>query len=119
MVDDEPAILGLVSNALSAWGYEVYAAPGPRQALELARRERWFHVVVSDVIMPEMCGPELVKELSRMCPGAAIVMMSGYIAAEAMPSGAAFVSKPFRLADLRSAVEGVLAIAIERLKRAG
>ena len=119
VVDDEPAVLGLVANALSAWGYEVHAAPGPRQALEFARREPCFDVLVSDVIMPEMCGPALVREISQVCPGAAVVMMSGYIAAEVLPRGAAFISKPFRLSDLRSAVAGVLATSVESMNRAG
>ena len=71
VVDDEPAVLRLVSKALSVRGYEVYAAASPMQALHLARAAPCFDLVVSDVIMPEMCGPELVRRISRICPHAA------------------------------------------------
>src|ERR1039458_7773417 len=83
VVDDEPAVLSLVCKALSAQGYEVHAVSGPRQALELMQTAPCFDLVVSDVIMPEMCGPELVRRITKMCPTIAVVMMSGYLAAEA------------------------------------
>ncbi len=53
VVDDEPAVLGLVSKALSAKGYEVHAACHPNQALKLAEAMPCFDLVVSDVIMPD------------------------------------------------------------------
>jgi len=118
VVDDEPAILGLVSKALSARGYEVHAASDPRQALELVQAAPCFDVVVSDVIMPEMCGPELVRRITQMCPNTAVVLMSGYIAAEAIPLRAKFISKPFRMTDLCFAVEDVLALALDERAKA-
>ena len=111
VVDDEPAVLRLVSKALSIRGYEVCAAPSPGQALHCVRSEPCFDLVLSDVIMPEMCGPELVRRIAKICPSAAIVLMSGYLAAEAIPLRAAFISKPFRMLDLYAAVENVLALA--------
>ncbi|MGA3260270.1 MAG: response regulator [Bryobacteraceae bacterium] len=111
VVDDEPAILGMISKALATRGYEVHAASGPKQALEIAQAMPSFDLVVSDVIMPEMCGPELVRRIAKICPSAAIVLMSGYLAAEAIPLRAAFISKPFRMLDLYAAVENVLALA--------
>ena len=108
VVDDEPAVLGLVSQALLAQGYEVHAASHPRRALELAQAMPCFDLVVSDVIMPEMCGPELVRRIARICPTTAVVMMSGYLAAEAIPERAVFISKPFRMADLCSIVANAL-----------
>jgi len=118
VVDDEPAILGLVSKALSARGYEVHAASDPKQALELAKAMPCFDLVVSDVIMPEMCGPELVRRITQMCPTTAVVLMSGYIAAEAIHTRATFISKPFRVTDLCSTVENVLAPSLGTQARA-
>jgi DNA-binding NtrC family response regulator len=118
VVDDEPAILGLVSKALSARGYEVHAASDPKRALELVRAAPCFDLVVSDVIMPEMCGPELVRKITEMCPTTAVVLMSGYIAAEAIPLRAKFISKPFRMTDLCFAVEDVLALALDERAKA-
>jgi len=108
VVDDEPAVLGLVSGALSRKGYEVHAVSSPLQALHLAHDTPCFDLVVSDVIMPEMCGPELVERIARLCPTAAVVLMSGYFASEKIPEGAAFISKPFLLADLYAVVEKAL-----------
>jgi DNA-binding NtrC family response regulator len=86
--------------------------------LELAKAMPCFDVVVSDVIMPEMCGPELVRRITQMCPTTAVVLMSGYIAAEAIPRRAAFISKPFRVTDLCSTVENVLAPPVDERARA-
>jgi CheY-like chemotaxis protein len=108
IVDDELAILTLLSRTLSARGYEVHAACGPHRALEIVEAMPCFDLVVSDVIMPDMCGPELIRRVSRVCPNIAVVMMSGYLAAEVLPKRAAFVAKPFCLAELCSAVSDAL-----------
>jgi CheY-like chemotaxis protein len=108
VVDDEPAVLGWVSRALSRKGYDVHAVSSPLEALLLAHDTPCFDLVVSDVIMPEMCGPELVKRIAQLCPTAAVILMSGHIAAETLPEGAAFISKPFLATDLYSIVEKAL-----------
>lgn len=109
VVDDDPAVLGLVSEALSGRGYEVHAVSSPIQALEVARAAPCFDLVLSDVIMPEMRGPELVSRLTQLCPSAAVVLMSGYVACEELPERSAFIGKPFRITDLYSVVEKALA----------
>jgi two-component system, cell cycle sensor histidine kinase and response regulator CckA len=111
VVDDEPGILGLVSIGLSRRGYEVHVASSPTKALELAKAMPCFDLVVSDVIMPEMCGPELVRRITEICPDAAVVLMSAQIAAEVIPEHAGFVSKPFVMTDLYSIVEKKLAVS--------
>jgi len=73
--------------------------------LDLASVAPCFDLVVSDVIMPEMCGPELVRRIIQICPTIAVVLMSAHITAEVLPESAAFISKPFRLEDLYSVVE--------------
>jgi PleD family two-component response regulator len=66
LVDDDPSVLRLLSGGLSQQGYDVHVAPHPVQALELAKAATpCFDLVVSDVIMPEMCGPELVRNIRR------------------------------------------------------
>ncbi len=111
VVDDEPSVLHLVSTALSARGYEVHAVASPTKALELVRATPCFDLVVSDVIMPEMCGPELVRKLSRICPTTAFVLMSAHLDVSLLPEHAAFISKPFRLKDLYSVVEQKLSVS--------
>src|ERR1051325_4534128 len=109
VVDDEPGVLKMVVHALSNGGYEVHAARHPHHALELVKASNpCFDVIVSDVIMPDMCGPELVRNVKRICPKTAVVLMSAHIASEALPEYAAFISKPFRMTDLFSIVAKVL-----------
>jgi DNA-binding NtrC family response regulator len=109
VVDDEPSVLRLVAGVLSREGYEVLVAPHPIHALELAKAASpCFDCVVSDVIMPDMCGPELVRNIKRICPNTAVVLMSAHMASEALPEDAAFIGKPFRIADLCSIVKKVL-----------
>ncbi len=65
-------------------------------------------MVISDVVMPGMSGPELVKEVHERCPNGGAVMMSGFGALEALPPEAQFLTKPFRLPDLLAAVQKAL-----------
>jgi len=82
VVDDEPLVLSVVSKALATRGYEIHAASSPGKALEAVERTPCFDLVVSDVIMPEMCGPELVRRIERICPEVGVVLMSGNLRAE-------------------------------------
>src|SRR5665647_46953 len=76
------------------------------QALELVKAANpCFDVVVSDVIMPEMCGPEPVRNIKRLSPSTAVVLMSAHIADEGLPEFAAFIGKPFRMDQLYATVK--------------
>jgi CheY-like chemotaxis protein len=108
VVDDEPGVLGLVADALSILGYEVHAVSSPGQALEVVKAAPCFDLLVSDVIMPEMCGPELVRKVAELCPAISILIMSASIDRSELPASAGFISKPFLLADLYSIVEKTL-----------
>jgi CheY-like chemotaxis protein len=114
VVDDDISVLRFVADALLIQGYEVHFTASPGQALELVKAIPCFDLLVSDVIMPEMCGPELVRKIQQVCPTIAIVLMSAYMDREVLPSGVRFISKPFRLTDLYSVVEKALALSIVR-----
>jgi two-component system OmpR family response regulator len=110
VVDDEFAVLALVAGALSMQGYEVCAVPDPKQAIELVKKESpCFDLLLSDINMPDVCGPELAREVKLICPTIAVVMMSGNFDVQKLPSGVGFVSKPFLLTDLYSVVAKALA----------
>jgi two-component system cell cycle sensor histidine kinase/response regulator CckA len=109
VVDDEPSVLRMVSVALSGRGYEVHAVAHPHEALKLVRERPCFDLVVSDVIMPDMCGPELLRRVREICPNAAVVVMSAHVADEELPAHAKFIGKPFAIADLYCMVEKALA----------
>jgi len=109
VVDDEPLILAVVSKALSAKAYEVVAVDCPHKALALAQeRTTPFDLVVSDVVMPEICGPELIRKIWRVWPHTAVVFMSGYLSREELPTAVGFLTKPFALGDLFAVVEAAL-----------
>ena len=69
IVENEPAIRNLLQVALRRNGYTVLAAESGREALEIVRKhDGTIHLVITDVVMPEMDGPELVWQLSTIRP---------------------------------------------------
>ena len=106
VVDDEPAMARLVAAALSREGYEVHTAYHPVQALEAAKSATpCFDLVISDVMMPQMCGPELVENIKRVCPNTAVVLMSADMSSAALATDASLIFKPFGIKDLYSIVK--------------
>jgi len=78
-VEDEPALRSLVTTVLEEGGYHVLPAGDGREALTVAERHRGqIDLLLTDVVMPEMSGPELVRHLRRLRPEAAVLYMSGY-----------------------------------------
>jgi CheY-like chemotaxis protein len=112
VVDDEPIIVRLASTVLEQEGYEVFTALTPRDALAAADDGRRIDLVLSDFIMPEMNGLELVRKFRERSPGTACLLMSGYLANHSeveMP----VVRKPFSANELLSMVRQ----ALERSER--
>lgn len=114
LVEDEPAILQLVGGMLEGFGYRVLAASTPDDALRLAAGHPGpIDLLVTDVVMPGMNGPELAARLQALRPGLTCVFMSGY-AAHAITSGgvlregAPFIQKPFTRSLLAGAVKKAL-----------
>ncbi|MGV2981697.1 cell cycle histidine kinase CckA [Camelimonas sp. ID_303_24] len=111
LVEDEEAVRAFASRALSTRGYTVLEAASGREAISLLEeRGEPVDLVVSDVVMPEMDGPSLLRELRARDIQARIVFVSGY-AEDAfrknLPEGEAFVflPKPFSLKQLIEAVK--------------
>lgn len=113
IIDDEESMRHMLSLILKKEGYEVYAASGGKEALDLVSAHS-FDFILSDIIMPEMDGLELLQALKEKKIEATIIMMSAYgtinTAVEAMKRGAYdYISKPFRpdevLMALRKAEE--------------
>src|SRR5256885_4837290 len=105
VVDDESAILRLLREALTQWGYQVTAASSGAEALQALRGDM-FDAVISDIRMPDMNGLELLKEIKRHDESVEVVMMTGYptiaSAVEALKEGAFdYLSKPLLLDELR------------------
>jgi signal transduction histidine kinase/ActR/RegA family two-component response regulator len=80
LVEDEDEVRELASDFLTSSGYRVIAAQDGAEALRIAQRlGQTIHLLVTDVVMPNMSGPELVKKLKRLLPDLKTVYMSGYI----------------------------------------
>jgi DNA-binding NtrC family response regulator len=105
IVDDEPMFLRTVSKMVSKYGYDVLQANDPRQALEIINGRGPFEVVLSDVLMPEMSGTDLVREVARFSPQTACILMTGGIVDLAeIPESLHVLHKPFPMAELIAAV---------------
>jgi DNA-binding NtrC family response regulator len=105
VVDDEPALLALLEDALGSWGYQVRHARTGAAALEMLRSEL-FDAALIDIRMPGMTGLDLLREIKRHDTSAEVVMMTGYpaisSAIEALREGAYdYLSKPLVLEELR------------------
>jgi CheY-like chemotaxis protein len=79
LVEDEPAVRYLVETVLDRHGYTVLAAPGGREALDLAGRHPGpIHLLITDVVMPGMSGPELAERMGAIRPDTPALFVSGY-----------------------------------------
>lgn len=79
LVEDEGSVRRLTRRILERQGYEVLEAVNGREALEIARAQSTpIDLVLTDVIMPEMGGPELATQLRVVMPGVPVLFMSGY-----------------------------------------
>ena len=109
VVDDDPLMLNVTSRMLTRNGYDVLSTDRPRQALEIVRNSP-VHLVLSDVVMPEMQGTQLVREVVRLSPQTVAVLMTGYITKVAdVPDDVALLRKPFTRQELICAVQNALA----------
>ena len=114
LVEDEEAVRAFGARALAQRGYTVLEAASGVEALEVIEEHGSVDLIVSDVVMPEMDGPTLLRELRKRGVSAKIVFVSGY-AEEAfrknLPEGEdfGFLPKPFTLKQLIETVKGALA----------
>ncbi len=111
LAEDEDAVRSYLSSLLSRAGFHVTAAASGHEALEEAQRmAEPPDIVVSDVVMPQMPGPELIRHLRERWPGLPCVLISGYtdnMADEAEP-GVVLIAKPFSPDDLLLQVSKML-----------
>jgi two-component system cell cycle sensor histidine kinase/response regulator CckA len=114
LVEDEEAVRSFAARALKLRGYQVLEASGGEEALEIVKqRSGDIHLLITDVVMPNMDGPTLVRAVKRLKPDMAVIFMSGY-AEEAFrrndekAEDLHFLPKPFGLKQLAAKVKDVL-----------
>jgi signal transduction histidine kinase/ActR/RegA family two-component response regulator len=115
VVDDEESLVHLAEEVLAGLGYEPVGCPGAQQALRVFRAApQRFDAVLTDVLMPEMSGVELLAELRKLRPELPAILVSGYggpdLKTAAQAAGAqAVLTKPLAAAELAQCLAGVLA----------
>jgi two-component system, NtrC family, response regulator HydG len=100
VVDDDDSNLESLQSVFAKEGFKILLAPGGREALELVRKER-IDVVLTDLMMPDMDGLDLLRSVKTVSPETEVILMTAYgtvaRAVEAMKEGAwDFVTKPFK-----------------------
>ena len=114
VVEDEPALLRLSARTLERSGYTVLTAAGPPEALALlAGHTDPIDLMLSDVVMPTMSGPELAEQVRQLRPEIRVLFMSGYpadvvTARGALPEASDYLQKPFTSRELLERVERAL-----------
>ena len=111
-MEDEEAVRSFAARALRMRGYDVLEASGGEEALEIVQSGADIHLIVTDVVMPNMDGPTMVKHVKKLKPELPVIFMSGY-AEEAFrrDEGSGdihFLPKPFGLKQLATKVKDVL-----------
>ncbi len=114
LVEDEQMILDVTKTMLNHQGYDVLAALTPGEAIRLAK-EHGEHIslLMTDVVMPEMNGRDLAKNLLAHCPNLKRLFMSGYTADViahhgVLDEGVFFIQKPFTMQELAAKIREVL-----------
>ena len=114
LVEDEGSIRNLVKVVLQRYGYKVLETGSPRDALAMVQEDKTpIHLVLTDVVMPEMNGWELKETLQKRLPGVKVLFMSGYTANIVADRGVLeadveFLQKPFSKESLAKKVREVL-----------
>ncbi len=114
LTEDEPAILEMTTLMLQHLGYAVLQAGTPGEAIRLAvEHSGQIHLLMTDVIMPEMNGRDLARNILSLYPDIKRLFMSGYTANTiahhgVLDDGVHFIQKPFSLSNLSDKLREVL-----------
>jgi two-component system cell cycle sensor histidine kinase/response regulator CckA len=107
LVEDEPMVRSVAERALTRHGYKVMTADNGEDALEILGRGEPIDLLISDVVMPGMDGPTMVREARKSRPELKILFMSGYAEEQLRKSidieNVNFLPKPFSVTELAEA----------------
>src|SRR5580765_5475040 len=114
VVEDQPEVLSFLADALQSLGYRVLTAAHPGDGLALGdKHAEEIDLVLTDVVMPGMNGPEMAQQLIFRHPLLRVLYLSGYDRETLGPlgvpeDGPAFLKKPFTMDALVKRVSGAL-----------
>jgi two-component system cell cycle sensor histidine kinase/response regulator CckA len=113
LVEDEPMVRAVAERALTRHGYTVITATNGEEALDVLDRGDDIALLISDVVMPAMDGPTMVREARKTRPDLPILFMSGYAEEQLRKSididNVAFLPKPFSVQELAEAARRAIA----------
>lgn len=115
LVEDEDMVRAVAERALTRAGFEVTTASDGDEGLEAVESGAEFDLIVSDVVMPAMDGPSMVREVRKLRPDLPVLFMSGYaeeqLRKELDLANVAFLAKPFTVQAITDKVGAVLGAA--------
>jgi len=111
LVDDDPAILEVLADLMAIFGHEYVTARDGIEALEKLR-QNFFHIVLTDMMMPNMDGMGLVKYINANYPNIKVMVVTGYdrtfTYTDVIRAGASdFISKPFNTDELEAKINRI------------
>jgi CheY-like chemotaxis protein len=121
LCEDDPGVRGVANRMLSRAGHKVLIAEDPERALALAaEHDGPIDVLMTDVVMPKMSGPDLSERLRKVRPELRTLFMSGYnrghlVPAEDESKGVLFLEKPFTYDSLLRKVAALVALSVVRV----
>jgi two-component system cell cycle sensor histidine kinase/response regulator CckA len=104
----------MTEKMLKQLGYQILTAQTPKEAINIAQKyTNNIHLLITDVVMPDMSGPELTERLLTIFPNIKVLFMSGYTAnviahQGVLDEGVHFIQKPFSIKDLSTKVRSIL-----------
>jgi two-component system cell cycle sensor histidine kinase/response regulator CckA len=114
LVEDEPMVRSVAERALTRHGYTVITADNGEDALEIVNRGEPIDLLISDVVMPGMDGPTMVREARKSRPDLKILFMSGYAEEQLRKSidieNVNFLPKPFSVTELAEAARNAAGV---------
>ena len=113
LVEDEDAVRTVAVRMLEREGFHVVHAASPSEALDIVDQHDDIALILTDVVMPGMSGPELVAKLWARCPGARVLFMSGYTDDDVIQRGLAapgmaLLQKPFSAQQLIEKIREII-----------
>jgi nitrogen-specific signal transduction histidine kinase len=114
MIDDEDLLLTMGEMVLSSYGYKVLTANSGQAALDIFQQKASeIDLVITDLVMPQMSGRELIERLRRIAPDVKIICASGFVRPPGNEENENYLQKPFASQDLLRKVKQVLSTEVE------
>jgi len=113
VVDDEEMVRVSTARMLERRGFHAITAATPGEALDILRGDTPIDLLISDVVMPETYGTDLIRQARALRPGLPALLISGFADLQnarhdPIPEGVPFLPKPFDLVDLLAQVRALL-----------